>query len=75
MCSEVQYLREKSALPVLRSSVLVSVVGSVVKCSSFVEEEAFVELPATSVGTVVGIRMKRKLYIKHNLVLSTVLIM
>lgn len=49
MCYKGQYLREKSALPVLRSSVLVSVVGSVVKCSSSVEEEAFVELPATLV--------------------------
>ena len=45
--------REKSALPVLRSSVLVSVVGSVAECSSPVEEEAFVELLATSVATVV----------------------
>ena len=44
---------KKSALPVLRSSVLVSLVGSVAKCPSPVEEEAFVELPATSVATVV----------------------
>ena len=45
--------KKNVALPVLRSSVSVSDVGSVVERSSSVEEEAFVVLPVTSVATVV----------------------
>ena len=53
MCYKGDYLKKNVALPVLRSSVSVSDVGSVVERSSSVEEEAFVVLPVTSVATVV----------------------
>ena len=54
-------LKEEVALPVLRSSVSVSDIGSVVERSSSVEEEAFVVLPAPSVATVVDTGIMREL--------------
>lgn len=50
MCYEGDHFKEKGALPVLRSLVSVSDVGSVVERSSSIEEETFVEKLATSVA-------------------------